>query len=276
MINSQGQKGGDGSTNIQATELKIYMGIDEKRAREIYHEMNLQLRHDFTQDALNLTNYRVTEFENRLMPKMAQVDGALEAFADPSFQLLILEAQKAAACTEREADYDLLAELMIHRFQKGENRVTRAGINRAVEVVDQISDEALLGLTITHAFIHFFPVSGNIHTGLDVMNELLGKILYGALPIGHEWLEHLDILDSVRLNSIGSMKKIREIYPMICPGYLDLGIEKESENYNKAISLLDSHNIPRNILVEHELNKNFVRLEIRAFDAIDSLCLQHK
>ncbi len=60
------------------------------------------------------------------------------------FQLLLVEAQKAAASTERVADYDLLSELLIHRFEKGENRVMRAGISRAVEIVDKISDDAML------------------------------------------------------------------------------------------------------------------------------------
>ena len=84
MINSQSQKGGDGSANIQAQQMVVHVGIDEKRAREIYQEMNLQLRKDYSQEALYVANTRVAEFENRLMPKMEEVSGALEAFADPS------------------------------------------------------------------------------------------------------------------------------------------------------------------------------------------------
>ena len=143
-MNKQRQTGGEGSTNVQAERIVMHVGIDEKRAREIYQEMHLQLRKEYTQEALNIANARVSQFEHSLMPKMEQVNGALEAFADPSFQLLLLEAQKTAASTERREDYDLLSELLIHRFQKGENRITRAGISRAVEIVDKISDEALL------------------------------------------------------------------------------------------------------------------------------------
>lgn len=208
MINSQSQKGGDSSTNIQTQQMIVHVvGIDEKRAREIYQEMNLQLRKDYSQEALNIANARVVEFENRLMPKMAQVEGALEAFADPSFQLLLVEAQKTAASTERPADYDLLSELLIHRFQKGENRITRAGISLAVEIVDKISDEALLGLTVTHAVKVFTPVSGDIHQGLDVLNDMFGKLFYSELPAGHAWIDHLDILNAVRLNQFGGLKK---------------------------------------------------------------------
>ena len=122
--NKKIQTGGKVSQQLQAKKMIVHVGIDEKRAREIYQEMNLQLRKDYSQEAINIANSRVTEFENRLMPKMQEVSGALEAFADPSFQLLLVEAQKTAASTERPADYDLLSELLIHRFQKGENRIT--------------------------------------------------------------------------------------------------------------------------------------------------------
>jgi hypothetical protein len=273
MINSQNQKGGDSSTNIQTQQMVVHVGIDEKRAREIYQEMNLQLRNDYSQEALNIANYRVTEFENRLMPKITQVEGALEAFADPSFQLLLVEAQKAAASTERPVDYDLLSELLIHRFQKGENRIARAGISLAVEIVDKVSDDALLGLTVRHALDSFLPTSGDIHQGLDVLNDLFGKLLYRDLPVGQDWLDHLDILDAVRLNNFGSLKKVEQYYPEQLPGYVDLGIEKNSANHNKAIDILKSHNLSASILIEHDFNSDYLRLCVRSKNSIDELSL---
>ncbi|MBU3548254.1 LPO_1073/Vpar_1526 family protein [Polynucleobacter sp. P1-05-14] len=273
MINSQNQTGGDSSTNIQAQNMVVHVGIDEKRAREIYQEMNLQLRSDYSQEALNVANSRVIEFESRLMPKMAQVEGALEAFADPSFQLLLVEAQKTAASTERPADYDLLSELLVHRFQKGNNRISRAGISLAVEIVDKVSDEALLGLTLIHAVNTFMPTSGDIHEGLNVLNDLFGKLFYGELPIGHDWLDHLDILTAIRLNQFGSLKKIKQYYPESLPGYVDVGIKKDSDDYDKAVEILKKNALPINILVEHALNNNFLRLSIRSINSIDEVTL---
>lgn len=250
----------------------VHVGIDEKRAREICQEMHLQLRKDYSQEALSIANSRVTEFENRLMPKMAQVDGALEAFADPSFQLLLVEAQKTAASTERTADYDLLSELLIHRFQKGANRITRAGISLAVEIVDKVSDEALLGLTVTHLVALSMPVTGNIHKGLDTLNYIFGKIFYQDLPLGDDWLEHLDILKAVRLTPFGSLKKIAQHYPVNpdkLSGYVDVGVEKNSENYDKSIEILKNNNLPASMLVEHALNSDFCRLNVPNKNFID-------
>lgn len=273
MASKQIQKAGEGSQQLQAENMIVNVGIDEKRAREIYQEMNLQLRNEYSQEALEIATTRVTEFENKLMPKMHAVDGALEAFADPSFQLLLVEAQKTAASTERPADYDLLAELLIHRFQKGENRVTRAGISRAVEIVDEISDEALLGLTVLHSVTSFFPASGDILQGLKKLNDLFGKIFYGNLPIGNEWLDHLDILDAVRISSLGRLKRIEEYYPDRLRGYVEVGIDKNSENHKKAIEILKNNGLSPSLLVDHALNTNFVRINLDR-KQINSLTLQ--
>jgi len=262
MMNKQNQKGGDNSTNIQAEQMIVHVGIDEKRAREIYQEMNLQVRSDYTQEALSAANARVAEFEEKLMPKMAEVEGALQAFADPAFQILLVEAQKTAASTERQEDYDLLSELLIHRFKKGENRIARAGISLAVGIVDKISDEALLGLTVAHAISYFSPISGDIYKGLDDLNDLFESLTYGNLPNGSDWLDHLDILNAVRLSTIGSLKKIQDYYPARLSGYVDTGIEKESQNHVKAVEILKENSIPLGILVDHSLSDKHVRLEV--------------
>ncbi|MBR8844286.1 MULTISPECIES: LPO_1073/Vpar_1526 family protein [Alteromonadales] len=276
MLSKQNQKGGDNSTNIQAETMVMQVGIDEKRAREVFQEMNLQLRKEYTQEALDIANARVSEFENSLMPKMEQVEGALEAFADPSFQLLVVEAQKTAASTERPADYDLLSELLVHRFKKGDDRIARAGIHLAVDIVDKISDEALLGLTVAHAVSSFLPSTGDAHRGLDVLNALFGKIFYGTLPKGQEWLDHLDILNAVRLSTFGQLKKIQQFYPEALSGYVDTGIENESENHNRAIEIFKKNNLPQGLLVEHCFNSSFLRLPVSNRQQIDSITLQQQ
>lgn len=276
MTSKQIQEAGDNSQQLQANNMIVnIVGIDEKRAREIYQEMNLQLRKDYSQEALNVANSRVAEFENRLLPKMEAIEGALEVFADPSFQVLLVEAQKAAASTERPADYELLSELLIHRFQKGNNRVIRAGISRAVEIVDKISDDALLGLTVFHSVGFFSPASGIIQQGLNTLNDLFGKLLYSDLPVGSEWFDHLDILDAIRVDSFRQLKKIEVYYPENLSGYVDIGIEKNSEDFDKAIELLKNNRLPQNILIEHELNSNYVRVATPNKVEIDTMALYH-
>jgi hypothetical protein len=276
MGNKQVQEAGDNSQQLQANNMIVNLGIDEKRAREICQEMILQLKNKYTEEALKVAESRVSEFEDKLLPKMKAIDGALEAFADPSFQLLLVEAQKTAASTERPADYDLLSELLVHRFQKGTDRNMRAGITRAVEIVDEISDEALLGLTVFHAVTSFYPVTGVIQEGLDVLNSLFDKLIYATLPTGNDWLDHLDILNTIRIGEFRRLKKMEEYYSEQFAGYMDVGIKKNSQEHNKAIELLNSNNLPLDILIKHELNTDYIRLNILNKKDIDSLKLIHQ
>lgn len=275
MTDKQIQKAGDNSQQIQANNYIVNIGISEERAREIYREMASQLR-TYAQEACSVAQSRIKKFENSLLSKMKTMEKALEAFADPAFQLLLLEAQKRAATTERAADYDLLSELLLHRFQKGTDRIVRTGINRAVEIVPEISDEALLGLTILHVASCVTPESGLIRKGLNTLNVLFGRLFYGSLPSGIEWLDQLDILTAIRIDSIFVAKDIRKLYAQRLGGYVDVGIEKSSENYNKAVILLKDCGLSESALVEHELNPNYVRLSLVNKRQIDSAYVERE
>ncbi len=262
MPDKQLQKAGDNSQQLQAEVMIVNHGIDEKRVREICDEKFALARRDYSQEAFAIANARAKEFENSLVPKIAAIQEGLAAFADPSFQFLLMKAQKAAASTERIADYDLLSELLVHRIQKGTtDRNIRTGINRAVEIVENISDEALLGLTVAHCVHQFIPNSGDIHKGLDVLNNLYGKVCYGKLPTDKDWLDHLDILDAIRISVLGNFKKIKEFYPLKLDGYVAVGIKKDSENYNNAIKMLQDVGLDYStVLVDHALNHDYVRI----------------
>lgn len=278
MINDQNQKGGDGSTNIQAQQIIFNTGIDEKRAREIYQEMNSKLREFYSQEAMAIAKSRLEDFENKLVRKMDQVNGAMRAFADPGFQLLLVQAQKAAAATERPVDHDLLSELLLHRFNSGENRNTRTGISLAVDIVDKISDEGLLGLTAVHAVNNLLPSTGNINEWLDILDNFFGRIMCGdsQLPIGTDWIEHLDILNAIRIDQLISFRPLSEYYSEKFPGLIDVGIPKDSENYRKAIALLENNNIPTDIFIEHTLDRRFFRLCITEINQIEEIILQRR
>lgn len=273
MNSKQLQKAGDGANQYQANTIIVQNGIDEKRAREICNEMFDVARKDLTAEAYDIACRRVNEFENDLIPKMQKIEGALDYFADPSFQFLMTNAHRTAASTDRPADYSLLSELLIHRIQRGENRATVAGISRAVEIVDKISDDALLALSVAFAIEQYNPVSGNISEGLDVLDTLFGKLCYDKLPSGGLWLDHLDILDAIRILHFGSLKKYEVFCAEKMPGYCAAGIKKDSENYAKAQQLLTESNIPISLLVENELDDQYVRLPILAPDSIDSISL---
>ncbi|MDR0977268.1 MAG: hypothetical protein LBL78_05910 [Prevotellaceae bacterium] len=270
----QAQKAGDNAMQLQAQNITFIQGIDEKRAREICEEI-LQTWNRYTAEATNIAVGRVREFADRLIPKMEVIEKGLETIADPSFQFLLAEAQKTAAKTERSADYDLLSELLIQRIEKGEDRNARTGINHAVEIVDELSDEALLGLTITHTVSSIIPTSGDIMEGLNVLDDIFQKVIYNEVPVGTDWVEQLYILRAIRINEISTFKKIRQYYSEQLEGYVAIGIEKETESYNKAIRILQEANIPSCFLVDHYLNPNYIRLPIANQKGIDDMAITY-
>ena len=72
------------------------------------------------------------------------------------------------------------------------------------------------------------------------------------------------------------MKKIQQYYPELLSGYVDVGIEKDSENYEKAIEILKNENLPTNILSPHPFNDDFLRINVTNKNQIDSLTLHHQ
>ena len=112
---NQSQQSGDNSQLLQAGTIIINNGIDEKRAREIVDEKVQTVIRDFSQEAKEVAETRIQAFEDDLIPKLVR-NNILESLRDPSIQILICDAQRSAASTERTADYSLLSELLIPKF----------------------------------------------------------------------------------------------------------------------------------------------------------------
>lgn len=274
-MDKQVQRAGNNAQQIQATTVIMNNGIDEKRTREIFSEMFAIEKENYTKEAFLIAENRVDIFQETLIPRIEAIEGAAEAFADPKFQFLLRDAQKSAAKTERKSDYELLTELLVCHIQKGTDRKNRAGIDRAISIVDEIDNDALCGLTLMHSIDKFRPISPEISEGLGVLNELYSRIIYVDLPSGKDWLEHLDLLGAIRLSSIGSMKKLLVYMSEVLNGYTCVGIAKDSDEYKKSIEILKSINLDEKVLINHELIEGYVRIPVVNKRDIDKLNIVH-
>mgnify|MGYP006916096612 CR=1 FL=1 len=272
-VTKQIQKGGDNSQQIQAGT--VIIGIDEKRAREICDEKFNLIRNEFSSEALQIANERVSKFEDTLIPKMQKIDGALESFADPAFQYLISKAHRTAACTDREDDYLLLSELLLHRIEKKDSRRDCAGINRAIEIVDQITDEALSSLTVFFSVEQFNPVASTVSKGLAILDNLYGKLPLNLLSANSSWIEELDVLDAARFSTFGELKKLEEYWRDKYSGFVCTGIKNDSEKWSEIDSLLASAGLSRSILVPNELLPNFFIIPVIHKDDIKNLLFRN-
>lgn len=274
MINRQKQNAGDNSTQIIGQN--IIIGIDEKRAREICDEKFQIVKEQLTIEARETANLRMCEFENILVDKMKKIDGTLQSFSDPSFQLLLIEAQKSAAQSDCKSDYELLSELLVHKHLNRSSRETVSGINRAVKIVHEISSDALLALTVTHVIDKILPVSGDVMAGIAVMDDCFSKIIDSSLPCGIEWIEHAELLGAVRIIPFQSHPPpLTEVFKKKLDGYICLGIQQNSIEHAKALQIISANDIPDGILVENSINPGYVRLNIARKNHIGDLYISH-
>lgn len=254
-----------------------FTGITEERCRAIFDEKWLIAARDFTYEAIAKAEKRAQDFRTELLHKMSSVNNGFNAFGDPAFQFLLMDAQKAAATTERKNDYQILSELLANRTQMGNEIKSQIYLKKAVEMVPYISDDALLGLTAYFLLLNIVPSSGIISKGLEVLDELFKKTIdNNPLPKGEQWIESLEAcgLAKITLGSLMSMNKSAKILSSHLEGYVQPGIKKDSEIYRMAVEIIEGVNLPTNILVEHELDIEYVRLCIFNEDRIDGLILE--
>lgn len=271
----QEQHAGDNSTQI-IVKGDFYAGITESQARDICKAECAIALQNWSMQAGMIAEQRIKKLEDKVMPKMLEHDEKLTIFGDPSFQLLLRKAQISAASTEREEDYDILADLLLHRAEQNDNRERRLGISKAIEIVDQIDEKALIGLSMVFAILKFYPTSNDLETGLSTLNKLYAKILNDKnLPSGESWLEHLDILSAIRLGTKGvnKFKKMNDLMPQILNSYFQCGLMDDSEELENIKKDFEKLNIPTSCFKPHPLKQNYTILDISR--DVDSLTITH-
>ena len=261
--NKQTQKAGDNSQQIQAGTINnYYYNIDEKQVREWCDASAKKAMQEYTAESHLLIDQRIKDFANVFIPRLEKVENGFQAFADPEFQLELRKAQISSACTDKEADYELLSELLIHRVKNNDNRRVKASITKAVEIVDKIDDDSLTSLTVVYSILQLFPLSGEIKNGFKTLDRLMNSVADTELPQDFKWISYLDILDVLRTTSFGKFKKLSVYYYDTLSGYTAVGIRKESEEYQKAKDILNEAKMNIGVLVDHELLDGYVRLPI--------------
>ena len=263
---SQVQKAGAESLQVQASG-DIYIGLSEERAREIALMTAKQVFEEYGAEAHSVIQDRIIKLDDRVIAALIR-ENRLEVFADPGFQRTYRKAQEGAASSERDADYDLLAALLADRATRGQQRTIRAGIEKSIEIIDRVDDEALRGLTVFQAVQAYQPKAGKIDDGLKTMERLLGQLLDGPLPAGGDWLDHLDILDAVRLNNLGELRKFADYWPSAhMPGYLSAGVEA-----TVAPKTFDVEGFPVDWLAApHELKPGFIRVSAPSKHVLENI-----
>lgn len=262
MGDKQTQKAGDNVVQMQIAEAHVTVDFSESRVREICTEVAKKVIADNSYEANELALKRIDRFTDLVLPRIQRLEKDFSSFADPAFQVLLRNAQKTAACTDSDADYELLSELLVRRIEKKDERKVKASIAKAVEIVDQIDGDALCALTVYYIINSLIVVFDSIDEGIKKLDELFSSVLYIDLPTGTNWIEHLDVLNTIRIGRFSSFKKLEDYYFEVLNGYSCVGIKYGSDEYQKALELLQKVHLPVAILKEHELLDGYVRLPV--------------
>jgi len=270
------QKAGPDSSVAQIGTIQIY-GIDEKRVREICDEKLQYAIRDLTTEASNVAKQKVNEFITVLLGKLSGRKPDLSAFAEPSFQRELVKAQTFSATSDRKSDFEILSELLLARMNRQLKRKTKTGISRAMEVVTELDDDELLGITIVFLVLalSITPQFGSdIQAGLDKFEQIFAQFPLDELPSTTSWFENLNMLDAVIINPFGGFSKFTDVFENKLNGYVCVGIRRDSPEFEKANELLQKASLSELLLTSNEFLQGYYRLPIVAKADIKSLSLQ--
>lgn len=267
------QKAGANSNQVQAETVNQYFGINENRVSEIIEERCSQALANCVLESRLVAEQRISEFKTEVLGLFARRPDLLNALTEPSCVDSFGRAACVATRSTDNKDKELLSELLGRRFEEPHNRHVAAGINKAIEIVDLITDEELNGLTVLFAVNQYGPTSGIVDEGLAALDCLYGKLPIRELPNGGAWIDNLDIHDALRVSPFGSLKKLAEYYSKAIDGYVVWGLEKDSEQLDKAVRSLFEAHIPIDVLLNHELHDGYVRLRVPNRGAIDNIVI---
>lgn len=275
MNNNQKQVAGNNSQQQQATTINNYqIGITEERTRAIFYELFNTQRQCLTQEASDKALERISRFEKNLIPKIAHIEGALEAFADPSFQIQLAKAHRAAASSGRDEDYNMLSELIKYRIENPNNRIVLSNISQSIDIIDKIDDTALCALAAVYVFNRISFATDNLDAILERLDNLLGSITYLPLPTDSMWIEHLNILNVVRIEVLGKFTPPFNVLTNKYNGFICAGIKINSDAHIKAIKILKENNINTSCLVKNKLLDGYIILGIKNYSDISELRIE--
>lgn len=221
-----------------------------------------------TQVSEEICKKKISKFESVFIPKITRIENVINEFSDPKFQFMLRDAKISAVKSSRDEDLEMLTQLLICHIEKGKDMKVDAGINKAIQIVDQVDYDSLCALTCMATIFGVCSGSGIIKEGLHFMDELFSKLIYTELPTGVAWIDHLSVLGAVVIQT-GSFNKFEEIYSGLIDGYVCVGVKKNSEGHKKVIEIMKFNDIDLNELVENELLPDYLRLSVAQQASLD-------
>lgn len=265
MISRQSQKGGDGSTNIQAKDLKIVQGLTYTEVRQVAIDVFKSNFYELAGEAKAIASERAEQVTEAFLRKLQSEnpDGFTKA-QDPDFQHAIFTVQKEYARTGDKELGDLLVDLLVDRSKQDNRDILQIVLNESLIVapkltLDQINALSLIQILSNMRF-------GELN-GFEELEKVYKKVigLVGDLEgLSETNLLHLQYSGALSINHIVKKDISRKIYDT----YKYISIESGYEDF---ISLINN-NSPSLKSCISAFNKNrMYRAELTSVGAIIGL-----
>lgn len=212
-----------------------------------------------TQVSQKICKDKMEKFESQWVPVITRMENAVNNLIDPKFQFMIRDANISAAKSSRQEDLEMLTQLLVCHIEKGNDMKKDTGINKAIQIVNEVDYDALCGLTCVASLLNICPSSPSVSDGLQIMDELYSRLLFTELPKGDRWIDHLDVLGAISIRT-GNFYKLKKILSDKYDGYVCVGIKEGSEEHEKAKEILVKQNYDLNCLVPNECLPGYLRV----------------
>lgn len=224
--NRQIQKAGDNASQIQAQTVIQNIGISEERVHDIVGAACDRAIESCLMESRNAVEQRLGSFKDELYVIVGNQLQLFESLLEPSCAATLGAAANAAARTSYVDDHQMLAELLVKRFESPSDRHVATGVTKAIEIVEYLTEEELAGLTTFFAVTGYTPSSGIISDGIEVLAGVFEKLPLELLPPDTGWMGDLDILDAIRFSSITPLTPFLDLQFDMLKGYTVAGLKR--------------------------------------------------
>ena len=151
------------------------------------------------------------------------------------------------------------------------DRIKHSILHHAAEIVTEIDKSALCALTVFYILSYLRPNKLISFEGVLQLSNLMTKLSEEGLPENPLWVDHLELLQAVRIIPLWTPRKLSQYYPACVPGYTSIGIKTDSPQHEQAKKILQDAQLPDTFLLENKFLPGYVRFPLPDFYMINNL-----
>lgn len=212
----QDQRVAEGATAIQSQrDTIVHQGLSSEDMRAIVESLADQMP-KLVATAAAVMEVRLKSFEADIMKRFEE-DAAVkkEAFADPDFQHVLLDAQRAYARTGDTETHGTLVDLIAKRSTEGTGTRRAFAMNEAITVVSRLTRSEISELALSfHARYTVNNGINNIPSFCSHINEFINDLI-NDVEIELQSYEYLvsQRCATISIREIGLAEIWRRVYP---------------------------------------------------------------